>query len=109
MVISELTPAAPYTVATTQQTRMRGPGDVYEAEFDTWRKVGLRLSSSAQVTEIATGGQAARAGIRVHDIIVAVNGQSTLERHPPFWRKGQGTIVVQIKCGSGWNAERFRC
>ena len=104
----ELTPAAPYTV-TTQQARMRGPGDVYEAEFDTWRKVGLRLSTSAQVTEIATNGQAARAGVRVHDIIVAVNGQSTLECHPPFWRKGQGTIIVQIKCGASWSAERFRC
>ena len=82
--------------------RGREHGDVYEVQFDTWSKIGLRLSSRGVVTETAIGSQAARGGIRVGDQIVAVNSRPTAGKAPPYWQKGQGIVAVQLSCGAAW-------
>ena len=54
------------------------------------------MSAAGEVTDIAPDGQAARAGcVQRGDRVRAVDG-GAVSGPPPYWRRGQGSIRVQL-------------
>jgi signal transduction histidine kinase len=79
------------------------------AALGAWRQPydGLSLSTSGKITDVTPGGPAARAGLRVGDTVVAVDGALLSETARLYGGKQPGDRVVLTLSGprGPWQAE----